>query len=84
MAREADTVATTHKERKPPKVLSHLEIHEAENGGHTVRHHFTHYEHAPEEHVFGANESQAAHEHIASAVNMPMEGAGEEPEAEGV
>jgi len=82
MAKTADTMASTHKERKPKKVLSHIEIHEAENGGHTIRHHFTHYEHAPEEHVFGKGESMKAHEHIASAMNMPMKdvGAGEDDE----
>jgi hypothetical protein len=36
MAKTADTVATTFKERKPPKVISHIEIHPAMNGGHNV------------------------------------------------
>lgn len=36
MAKTADTVATTFKERKPPKVVSHIEIHPNMEGGHNV------------------------------------------------
>ena len=35
MAR-SDVMATTAKERKPPKVISHLEIHPNMKGGHDV------------------------------------------------
>lgn len=76
----SDTMASVGKKtRKPAKKLSHVEIHEAENGGHTIRHHFTSYEHPPEEHVFGKGESMNAHKHLAEHLSMPMTdvGAGE-------
>lgn len=69
---------------KSPKVLHHLEVKEAENGGHVVTHHFQHggdY-HEPEEHVFGADQGQQVSEHIASAANIktsePSEAEGED------
>jgi hypothetical protein len=80
MARTADTMATTHRERKPPKQLSHIEVHEGENGGHILRHVHTHsMDHPSEDHIFGKGQSSAAHEHLATSLNMPMTdvGAGE-------
>jgi hypothetical protein len=80
MARTADTMATTFKEKKPKKVLSHIEVHEAENGGHILTHIHTHsFDHPNEEHVFGKGEGMAAHQHLATHMNMPMTnvGAGE-------
>lgn len=79
MAKAADVAATTHKERKPPKKISHLEIHEGENGGHVIRHVHTHYEHPTVEHIFGASEGGAAMKHIAEHANISMAdvGAGE-------
>lgn len=68
-----DVMASTPKSRKPAKVLSHIEIHEAENGGHVIKHVHTAYEHPTEEHVFGKGESQAAHEHIAEHMSMPLD-----------
>lgn len=48
MARKADTMATTFKEKKPPKVVSHLEVHPSMGGGHAVHVVHTHgYEHPP-------------------------------------
>lgn len=58
---------------KGPKVVRHIEVKEAENGGHVVTHHFNHSGgdyHEPEEHVFGADEGGKAMEHIASAANI--------------
>lgn len=57
-----------------PKKLSHIEIHPAENDGHTVKHVFdnsglSEY-HKPEDHVFSADEGGKAIEHIASAANI--------------
>jgi hypothetical protein len=71
---KSDVTATTHKERKPKKVLSHLEIHEGEDGGHVVKHNFTHYEHAPEEHVFGKGEGPELLAHVAKHMNIPAGG----------
>jgi hypothetical protein len=60
-----------------PKMLHHMEVKEAENGGHVITHHFENGPgmdgyHEPEEHVFGADEGQHALEHIASAANIHM------------
>jgi hypothetical protein len=44
----ADVRATSHKERIPPKVVSHIEIHPNMEGGHNVEVHHTHsYDHPP-------------------------------------
>ncbi len=61
-----------------PKVLHHIEVKEAENGGHIVTHHFDNSMggdgyHDVESHVFGADECGKAMEHIASAANIKME-----------
>jgi hypothetical protein len=80
MARQADTTASTFKERKPKKELSHIEVHEGENGGHILTHVHTHsFDHPNEDHVFGKGQGPEAHEHLASLMNMPMAntGAGE-------
>lgn len=50
--------------KKPKKRLSHLTVKEGEKGGHVVEHHFDHYSHEPEAHVFGASEGNALMEHI--------------------
>lgn len=70
---------------KAPKTIRHIEVKEAENGGHVVTHHFNHSGgdyHEPEEHVFGADEGGKAMEHIASAANIkssePSEAEGED------
>lgn len=66
------------------KSLHHIEVKEAENGGHVVTHHFKHGDgayHEPEEHVFGADQGKEAMDHIASAANIshePSESEGEE------
>lgn len=56
--------------KKPAKVLDHLKIQEAENGGHTITHHFTSYEHEPETHVFGKEQGEEAMMHIAKHANI--------------
>ena len=55
---------------KPAKVLDHLRIHEAENGGHAIHHHFTSFEHEPEVHVFGKEQGEEAMMHIAKHANI--------------
>lgn len=45
---KSDVVATTHAERKAPKVVDHIEIHPTMNAGHRVEIHHTHsYDHPP-------------------------------------
>lgn len=70
---KSDVVATTHANKKLPKVLDHIRITQSENGGHSIEHHFTHYDHPPEIHVFGKGEAQAAHDHIAKHMKMPLD-----------
>jgi hypothetical protein len=49
----SDVMATTHKDKKPAKVVSHLEIHPNMEGGHNVSVHHTHpYDHPPKEKKF--------------------------------
>ena len=79
MAKTADVGASTHKARKPKKEISSLEITKGESGGHVMTHRFTHMEHAPEVHVFGASEGSQAMKHVAEHMDIPMAdvGAGE-------
>ena len=42
MAHKADTMATTFKDKKPPKVVSHIEVHPSMGGGHAVHTVHTH------------------------------------------
>lgn len=78
----ADAIARNHEERvmaKEPKVLSEIRIKEAENGGHIVSHHFEHYTHEPETHVFGAKEGSKLVAHVVKAAKIklaPAEGEG--------
>lgn len=67
---KSDVTASTHKERKPKKVLSHIEVHEGENGGHTVKHIHTSYEHPPEDHVFGAGQGGEMLAHVGKTMNV--------------
>lgn len=81
---KSDVTASTHKERKPPKKLSHIEIHEGKSGGHIVKHIHTHYEHPPEEHVFGKGQGNEMLGHVSEAMNIPTigEAAGDEENVE--
>ena len=57
------------------KKLDHLRISKAENGGHIIEHHFKEdgfRYHKPEAHVFADDEGQAAHDHIAKHMDMPI------------
>jgi len=45
---KSDVMATTHKEKIPPKIVSHLEVHPNMQGGHDVHTVHTHpYDHPP-------------------------------------
>lgn len=70
-----------------PKKLHHMEVKEAENGGHVITHHFDNSMsgdgyHDPEQHVFGESEGHEAMNHIAEHANIkmsePSESEGEE------
>jgi hypothetical protein len=56
--------------KKAPKALAHLRISPAENGGHVVEHHFTHYDHEPEQHVFGKGQGHEMLAHVAQHMGV--------------
>jgi hypothetical protein len=79
------------------KKLHHIEIHPAENGGHTVQHHFHHEmrrnrdSHVgmtmsapePEHHVFGPHEGHQMLAHVANHLQIPESGPAEtEPDGD--
>ena len=69
----SDVVATTHKEKKLPKVLESIEMTKGKTGGHVLKHRFTHYEHAPETHVFGTDEGQKLMEHLGKHMGVKLD-----------
>ena len=82
--------------KKESRKLMRMEIEPAENGGHTVRHHYKEnlrrdsHSHSgvfmgasePEHHVFGPDEGHEMLAHIANHLQIP-EGEGEENEEGG-
>ena len=61
-----------------PKVLRHIVVKEAENGGHMAEHNFEHYEHPAETHVFAKMAKHPVHEghifhHLAKHLHIPHE-----------
>jgi hypothetical protein len=56
--------------KKPAKKLASMEVEEAKNGGHTVTHRFTSYEHKPEQNVFGKEEGNEMLQHIAKHAHV--------------
>jgi len=60
--------------RKMPKELDHAEMREAENGGVVLEHRFTHYEHKPETHAFGADDGHKLAAHIEQHFGIKMPG----------
>jgi hypothetical protein len=90
---KSDVMASTHKERKQKKVISHIEIHPAMDGGHRVETHHTHsFEHPPTVKEFGglheAVEIPKGHvlHHVAQEMGIPTKvgqvGAGSEENVE--
>jgi hypothetical protein len=82
--------ATTAKVRKPKKVIDHIRVAEAENGGHTAYHHHTsEFEHPPEgPHIFPAHggnvpvlEGHLFH-HLAKHLGIPHDVVAPEAKAE--
>ena len=73
----ADTRATTHKDHKPPKVLSHIQIHPVMGGGVRVERHHTHgMDHPPIIENFRQGESKAFHIHLSKHTGMEMQSQG--------
>lgn len=68
--------------KKPPKKFSHMEMRPAKNGGVTITHHFSNYEHRPEDHVFGKDEGEAALAHVAKHMGMSVGDPEDETEEE--
>jgi len=62
--------AASQAKTKTPKVLDHIRITPAENGGASVEHHFTSYAHEPEMHVFGEKEAPKMMAHIRGALKI--------------
>jgi hypothetical protein len=70
-----DSVARIREKMKGGKRVRSIEIEPAENGGHTVTHHFTSGSTAayaePERHVFGAHEGHEMLAHVANHLEIP-------------
>lgn len=64
--------AMPKKSNKPAKVMEHMIVTPGnkETGGVTVAHHFTHYDHKPEMHVFGKEMGKEFHAHMAEHSGM--------------
>ena len=72
MARTSDTVATTFKEKKPAKIVSHLEIHPHLGGGHSVHTvHTDNYAHPAVVKKFGAEEGHKLVAHVSGLLGIP-------------
>lgn len=69
----SDVMASTPKQRKMPKVVEHISIAQAKNGGHTVRHHYTSTEHSPEEHVFAVDQGHELVQHLAKHAGIKLD-----------
>ena len=65
-----DPIVARARESKEPKVMSHIEVRKADNGGHIVEKHYTSYEHKPERNVFGKDEGAKALDHIAESCGI--------------
>jgi len=69
----SDVAATTHKEKKLPKVLESIEIKKGMSGGHVLTHRHTHFEHAPETHVFGDGEGHKLMQHLSKHMGVKLD-----------
>jgi hypothetical protein len=80
----------TEKPKPPKKILENIRMSEAENGGHMAEHHFTSFEHPPEQHVFGMPADGDAKpmlpkghilQHVAEHMHIPHTVMGEQEES---
>lgn len=58
------------KESKGKKELDHIRVYRAENGGHTIEHHFKNLMQEPERHAFGPEQGDEAMDHIQECCGM--------------
>ncbi len=81
---EMKEASSRHREGK--KSLHHIRIHKAENGGHTIEHHYDESGigayHPPETHVFGPKDGDALLDHVKKHMAVKCEGAKEEGKEE--
>lgn len=69
-----------YREAKTPgsrgKVLDHIRVHEGEDGGHMVEHHYAEdgmVYHKPKQHFFGADEGKDMMDHIRKHMHVKEE-----------
>jgi hypothetical protein len=81
MGHKADSFATTFKDKKPPKVVSHVEVHPSMGGGHAVHTVHTHgYEHPAAVKNFKGPHAEVSIPkghvlaHVAEQMNIPNKG----------
>jgi hypothetical protein len=77
-----ETLQSSARDRKPPKVLEDIRIKKGENGGHVIEHHFTSYEHKPEVYPFGAGQGKEAAAHLNEHMGMELPAGEAESEPE--
>jgi hypothetical protein len=70
------------QQKKMPKELRSIELRKAENGGAVAEHSFTHYEHKPETHVFGAGDGRKLSAHLEKHLGISMPGKSKTDSAE--
>ena len=69
----SDVAATTHRTKKLPKVLEEIRMKKGKTGGVSLEHHHTHFEHAPETHVFGVGDGQKLKEHLSKHMGINLD-----------
>jgi hypothetical protein len=69
----SDVAATTHANKKLPKVLESIEMRKGKSGGHSLTHRYTHMEHAPETHIFGAEEGSKLMQHLSKHMGIKLD-----------
>lgn len=62
------------RKAKPPKILDGMTLRAGENEGVVAEHHFTHYEHKPEMHIFGDDDGHKLAAHIEKHLGISMPG----------
>lgn len=60
--------------KRKTKVLDHIRLTPAENGGVSAEHHFTSYEHQPETHVFASGQQKELMAHLSKHLGLRMPG----------
>lgn len=74
MPGKAILTSTRERDKMPPKELRDMVVQPAENGGASIVHRFTHYEHPDEMHVFGENDGKEFVAHLAKHTGIKVKG----------